>query len=141
MLPPCAVTSSWATARPSPVPPLRAEPWKAWNRWVRAFSGTPGPSSRTTMVTRRPLRRPPTSDVALDEVLLLDGLQGVAAQIGQHAEQLVAIGVDAQRLVDVDGPGDGTLARQAQAVADLLDQRAQTRSARGAAAPPRRART
>ena len=80
MVPPCAVTSSCATASPRPVPPLRAEPWKAWNRWARAFSGTPGPSSLTSMVTRVPLRCAGDADVALCRLLLLERLQGVAAR-------------------------------------------------------------
>ena len=77
------------------------------------------------MVTRLPLRLRRDADVALGDVLLLDGLQGVAAQVAQDAEELVAIGIDAQRLVHLDGPADGALARQAQPVADLLNQRTQ----------------
>jgi hypothetical protein len=43
--PPCARTNSAAIASPSPVPPVRVEPWNASNRCARACSEKPGPVS------------------------------------------------------------------------------------------------
>ena len=77
------------------------------------------------MVTRLPLRRADHADMALAGVLLLDRLQGVAGEIAQYAEELVAVGIDAQPIADLDRPVDGAFARQAEAVADLIDERPQ----------------
>ena len=87
---------------PRPVPPLRAEPWKAWNRWARAFSGTPGPSSPTSMVTRLPLRLRATRMWPLTGSCCSMACRALRHRLLKHAEQLVAIGIDAQRLVHLD---------------------------------------
>ena len=43
-----------------PDPPLRATLWKASNSRARAFSGTPGPVSATSMTVTEPSRRAST---------------------------------------------------------------------------------
>src|SRR5262245_25674564 len=52
MSPPWARISSRAMARPSPVPPDRAEPAKGWNRRSTACGGRPRPLSRISIRTR-----------------------------------------------------------------------------------------
>ena len=44
--------------QPSPLPPGRPEVWNASNRCSRAFAGTPGPVSETSMIATEPSRRP-----------------------------------------------------------------------------------
>ena len=44
--------------KPSPLPPGRPEVWNASNRCSRAFAGTPGPVSETSMIATEPSRRP-----------------------------------------------------------------------------------
>jgi len=43
--PPCARVNSRAIAKPSPLPPGRAEPKNGRNKLSCAFGGSPGPSS------------------------------------------------------------------------------------------------
>jgi hypothetical protein len=85
----------------------------------------------TTIATRREAAAC-YFDLAPRRGPLFDGLQGIAAQIGEHAKQLVAVGIDAQRLIDIYLPGDGPFARQAQPISHFFDQRAQATLARGA---------
>ena len=49
-------------------------------------------------------------------------LHGVAAEIGQNTEQLVAVGVDLERLLDVELPGDKFWPRQTERIADFIDE-------------------
>ena len=143
--PPCTPTISAAIASPSPVPPLRCEPVNASNRWSRAFCGTPGPLSRTSTSTRRAFTPRLDADLAVRNVtgssvlaLALQRFKRVAHEVAQDAEQVVAVGIDAQRVADVEHPVDAALARQSERVSDLLGERLQEqRSRRGAASSAR----
>ncbi len=54
-----------------------------------------------------------------------DRLDGVAHEVADDAEQMIAVSIDAQRVVHVEDPVEAALARQAERLADLLDQRLQ----------------
>ena len=91
-LPPWASASSAEMARPSPVPPLLAADWKAAKTLSRTASGMPGPVSLTSITVTLPCRAARNRDVAAP-AHLLEGLDGVAHQIGEDAVQLFAVGV------------------------------------------------
>ncbi len=78
------------------MPPLRAEPRNAANRFSRAFFGKPGPVSVTRMrlTLPMPLGRDAQpldgGDAASSAIIACTALR---RQIGQHAEKLLGVGV------------------------------------------------
>ena len=66
----------------------------------------PGPVSATSMTVTAPSRRAATRDLAVGLAFALQRLHRVAAKIGQHAIELVAVGIDLEPRLDLDDPGD-----------------------------------
>ncbi len=79
------------------------------------------------MMATAPSRRATMPISPLPSLSLLQRLHRVAAKIAQHPIELVAVGVDLESLLDVDGPIE-ILARQPEAVADLGDQRGERKA-------------
>ena len=108
------------------MPPARVEPWKASNRWARAFSGTPGPVSETSITTTPPSRRPVMriwSRAGSRCAARLQRLHGIARDIDQHAEQLIVVGLHGEPALDRDDPADRHVEGKAERLVHLLDQR------------------
>lgn len=86
---------------PRPVPPFFVEPWKALNMCSRARCGTPGPVVGEIQDYLAAFAVSTDRDLALAGVRTLDRLRGVAHQVAQHAEQMIAVGIDAKAIVHV----------------------------------------
>src|SRR5262245_31581632 len=61
-------------------------------------------------------------DLAIALALALKSLHRIAAQIAQHAEQLVAVSIDPEVGGNVQDPSDAIGARQTEPLSDLDDQ-------------------
>ena len=105
-MPPCATIRSRTIASPRPVPPRRMLPANGRNSSACTASGSPGPSSAISTQRRAVM-------LGRDVHLARTGLRGIAQQVGQHAEQLGAVGVHQDREVDRVDQADGA-ARAAQ---------------------------
>ena len=123
---------SRAIGRPRPVPPGRVEPANASNRWACAAVGTPLPVSATSMTIRSLL--PPGVDRDQAAAVVGERLIGIAREVQEHPEQLIAIGADRRVGADLVAPAHRSRLGAEQGLADLVDQRAQ-----GEPGPARRA--
>jgi hypothetical protein len=82
--------------------------------------------SETSITTTAPSRWPVTrswSRPGSFGARASERLQRIAREVEDHAEQLVRIGIDAQRALDRADPAHVGVGRQAQRLAHLLDQR------------------
>ena len=107
--PPWARTSSAAMARPSPAPPVRVEPWNASNRWARARSERPGPGVGHLDDGHGALAPPGDADlIAAGSLgaLRLQGLARIASEVHEHAQELLAVGIDGEAALDRGDPAD-----------------------------------
>ena len=103
---------------------------ESFEQVIARFLGTPGPLSRTSTKTRRSSRQALTRSFPTDGGHAFDGLDGVGHEVADNAEQMIAISIDAQRVVHVEAPREAPLARQAERLAHLLDQGFRRKSSR-----------
>ena len=123
--PPCARTSSAAMARPSPVPPGRADPEKAWNRCSRGArrKSRPGighldhdhaalaPAGHADLIPQRIVRR-----------ARFQRLHGVTCEIEQHPEHVIVVGVHLEPALDGDDPADIARGIEPECLVNLIHQ-------------------
>ena len=116
--PPCARINSRAIARPSPVPPGRAEPKNGRNRFSRALGGRPGPSSAIS--------------IAIDAALARRGERAAGAR---RPRARCARGSTGRGRAGRDRPRPRRSARTAQSIGEVVlgDRRGRRRSPRRAA--------
>ena len=68
----------------------------------------------------RPLAPSADEDLPVRAAEALQRLQGVAAEIAQHAIKLIAVAIDLQFRINLDDPGDSLRLRQAEAVSKSM---------------------